>query len=288
MSRSPYNLKSVVKLTGVPGSTLRSWERRYQVVTPDRDRGPRHYSEADVARLLRIKTLVDAGHRIGDLAALTDSQLAQLREEPSARARTITDAFLEALGQYDVATLDRLLARVLVSGSVSHLVDEVLAPLLRRVGDGWEKGQLSVAQERLFSSAVRDRLCALLATINPGTRTRLLCVTPEGERHELGLLMFALLAASQGVPLRYLGADLPIADIVRLARELQPDVVAISLVNEMPDPAQVLVRLREGLPRDTRLWAGGRALAALVSPPPGVRIARDPLSTQLLISELVR
>ena len=66
----------VSKLTGIQPTTLRIWERRYDVVQPDRSHGRnRLYSTEDIRRLGLIKTLVDAGHPISVVAPLTDEQL---------------------------------------------------------------------------------------------------------------------------------------------------------------------------------------------------------------------
>ncbi|MCP5142769.1 MAG: MerR family transcriptional regulator [Chromatiales bacterium] len=72
-----YRIGAVSRLTGVPADTLRVWERRYQVVTPQRtEGGSREYSEEDVARLGLIKRLVDSGDSISAVAALGLGQLA--------------------------------------------------------------------------------------------------------------------------------------------------------------------------------------------------------------------
>ena len=84
-----YAIGVVSKLTGIHPETLRMWERRYTVVQPGRSKGgSRRYSDADIQRLSLIKTLVDAGHQISTIAALSYSQLQDRLDATTPRAVT--------------------------------------------------------------------------------------------------------------------------------------------------------------------------------------------------------
>ena len=84
--------------------------------------------------------------------------------------------------------------------------------------------------------------------------------TLPGERHELGLLMSAMICASHGFKVHYLGSDLPAAEIARYAREAGAALVAISviLLESTPVLAAQLAVIREVLGPGVPVWIGGQ------------------------------
>ena len=145
---------------------------------------------------------------------------------------------------------------------VSEVIREVLTPALWEVGDRWHRGEFTVGQERLISSAVRRQLSSLLntyATLAQGATV--VFATVSGEQHELGILMHAALAASRKLRVCYLGADLPAEEIANFAERVNAAAVAISMV--MPDDLDrslhQLANLRRHLPPGVELWIGGAA-----------------------------
>jgi len=82
--QTSYKIGAVSRITGIGSETLRAWERRYSAVTPDRSAsGDRNYSRDDVAKLLLLKSMVDAGLSIGTIANLSHEQLKQRAETDS-------------------------------------------------------------------------------------------------------------------------------------------------------------------------------------------------------------
>jgi MerR family transcriptional regulator, light-induced transcriptional regulator len=92
-------------------------------------------------------------------------------------------------------------------------ISRVLLPLLRELGDGWQAGQVSVAQEHFATAIIRGRLAGLARGWGQRSGPRALLACPPDERHDLGLLMFGLLLARRGWSISFLGADTPIAAI---------------------------------------------------------------------------
>lgn len=259
-----YPIRAVSLMTGLGLDTLRAWERRYQAVVPGRgDRG-RFYTDDDVARLRQLAELVKRGHAIGTIARLPDRELSRLLEGSDARAEGADRGpsadlgpLMEALDRYDLDRLESSLNRYAVVLPPPDLVHSVIVPLLREVGRRWESGSLQPAQEHLVSAIVRSVVGGLLRTsARPGASPLIVFATPAGERHELGLLCAAVLAASAGYGVVYLGADLPAADIMRAARGAGAHVVVVALTTPGAVPATELRRLARP-PRGIELWVGG-------------------------------
>ena len=263
--RVPYHpIRAVARMTGLSIDTLRAWERRYRAVTPLRDERGRVYTTAQVARLRRLATLVSTGHAIGRIAHFPDSALKKLQPEPPVSAESASrqsgvdlSALLHAVKQYDLRAIESLLSRYAVVLPPSELIFAAILPALRLVGDHWKHGVVRPAQEHLVSAVIRSVLGGLLRAMprRPHAKTIVLA-TLAGERHELGLLSAAVLAAAAGADVIYLGPDLPAGDIVHAAAHSGARVVLVSATARGAIDRGEWRALRR-LPRTIDLWAGG-------------------------------
>src|SRR6201999_3723609 len=95
---------------------------------------------------------------------------------------------------------------------VDATLEEILTPLLATVGDRWERGEISVAEEHFLSETVRSRLGHLLADTGGGVRGSAVLACAPGEQHELGLMMVAIGLRRDGWKIFYLGANTPLDD----------------------------------------------------------------------------
>jgi len=267
-----YPIRVVARLTGIPIDTLRAWERRYGAVEPGRDDRGRLYAEPDVQKLKLLRRLVERGHAIGRIAKMGEAELSQLLEvalEPHDRdgkSDTIDlRALLEAIDRYDMASADRQLGKLAAVLSARELVHQVVLPLMREVGTGWERGMFTVAQEHLASGAMRNLLGSLVRVQAPRDgRAGVVFATPPGERHEIGILAAAMLCAAAGLGVIYLGADLPPDDVVEAARRTGARAVVLGMTIEgAPAPGLVPEEIARAIalavPRGVEVFVGGAA-----------------------------
>ena len=292
-----YPIRVVSKLTGVAIDTLRAWERRHSAVTPIRDDRGRMYTEADIARLRLLRGVVEQGHSIGRLAGLTDAELRRLAATAdssavSAVARTQrtpldTAALTDALQKYDATAIDQQISRLAAVLPPLQLLRDVLMPVLAQVGDDWYRGPARIAHEHLLSSTLRNILGSFLRLYaRPEASPRLLFATLSGERHEIGTLGAAMLAASCGLGVAYLGPDLPAREIVESVRPAAAQVLVLGLTATAAGKAREreLRTVVRDLPKETELWAGGRGAVrytALINPRGLVLLDYDAYQQQL-------
>jgi DNA-binding transcriptional MerR regulator/methylmalonyl-CoA mutase cobalamin-binding subunit len=271
-----YSIKAVAQATGLTVETLRAWERRYSVVTPVRDAsGRRVYRPEDVLRLRRLREATERGHPISRLAPLSDERLTALLEAPADRraqgtAQALVDRILEAAEEFRAAECEQAITLAVAMLPPPRLVAEVLQPLLREIGERWHRGELSIAHERMVSKIVARHVGLMLDAYDRAARREsIVFATLQGERHELGLLMSAMICASRGFKVHYLGADLPAAEIARFAREFGAPVVALSVVwqERIGDVTAQLAELAAAVPPDTAIWIGGSGSAILAREP---------------------
>jgi DNA-binding transcriptional MerR regulator len=277
-----YPIRAVSKLTGIGIDTLRAWERRHNAVTPIRDDRGRMYTDADIARLRLLRGAVEHGHSIGRLAGLTDAELRRLAATADVSAAPAVDplrrtsldaaALAAALQKYDAAAIDQQIGRLAAVLPPLELLRDVLMPVLAQVGDDWHQGRARIAQEHLVSSTMRTILGSFLRLYaRPEVSTRLLFATLAGERHEIGTLGAAMLAASSGLGVAYLGPDLPARDIVESVTPAGAQVLVLGLTATSAAKAREreLRTIVRDLPKEVQLWVGGRGAVrhtAIISP----------------------
>ncbi|RED52310.1 MerR family transcriptional regulator [Aestuariispira insulae] len=293
MSDVKLNTSAVCSIAEIKPETLRTWERRYQAVAPQRDEsGRRQYSETDVNRISMLVRLVQDGHAIGQVAQLEDEDLARLADKAVKTVRSAESSFvrgiIEAIDEINIVEMHRRISAVLHSHPPLTAYSNFIIPLLQRIGDRWEKGELSVAQEHILSNAIRQQLSAMPAQFSTiFGKQPVLISTPVGELHELGSLMAGHIAAYCGYPIIQLGPNTPIEDLAMLARQTDAAAVALSLVaREHLRQAEIQVRNLECLlPETVELWIGGCAAQELAGTG-RLRIFRDLVTFEQFLKDL--
>lgn len=288
----PRNLKATVfrirhaaKLAGINPTLLRAWERRYHLVEPRRTpSGYRVYSQEDVDLLRAAARLVAAGHTISEVARLPAERLLAAAERTpetlpaandgagpvaeAATGATVEAAIgkaLDAIARFDRAGFEAALFPLSAMAGLGPvaLCERVLLPLLRAIGDRWERGELTVAAEHFGSALCRARIIQYLEFVaRAATGPRVICACPDNEQHEGGLLAFAVRAAVAQYQVIYLGAHTPAAQVFDTAARIAADLVALSLtVSRAPgDFAALLAAIEAGKRARPQLavLAGGR------------------------------
>lgn len=259
MTTTGLNISALAQRTGVPPVTLRKWEQRYRILQPTRTSGgQRRYSERDVARVEWLSERLKEGYRIGEAATLLGASATEPAHSPSEELRAI----LTALDRGDTAEIGVRLDQAFALHSVDETLAKIVCPLLETVGERWERGELSVADEHLVSEAVRSRLGHLLADTGGGVRGIAVLACAPGERHELGLMMTAIALRRDGWQIAYLGCDTPVADALALAARVSARLLGISIA--LPEHGRALEASFEGSerPRGLALVLGGAGATA--------------------------
>lgn len=297
-------MKLVSQRTGLSPHVLRVWERRYGAVTPDRsDTNRRLYGDEEVRRLELMASLTRSGHSIGQIAGMSLKELESLssaltpvieeagpQEEVKPEEALIEQAW-EYVTALNLSKFREVLENATVSLGISVMMEQLIVPLIERVGKGWELGEISMAEEHAASEIIKE---VLFMASRPYAATMgapvLIIATPSGQLHELGGMLVACTARRQGWEVSYMGASLPAEEIVRVAVRSEARAVGLSIVYPADDPqlSGELLRLRRLLPEEITLLIGGRAAsgyqeaidetgAIQIKTLAGVRLALDEL-----------
>ena len=261
-------VKQAAQRAGISPTTLRAWERRYDVLEPGRTpAGYRIYDQHALDRLRTMAALVHAGWSPSKAA----DHLRELADRDDSRSRprrrrdgSIPDpAFLQLSDiaeRLDSRAMERLLDAMFGREDLEDMLVDWLLPSMREVGLGWAEEELSVAGEHVVSSAVMGRLSAALqATRSAPDALSVMVGLPEGAHHEIGAAALALLVQRRGVQVQYVGSDLPADDWARGAREggSAGAVLIVPLREDAERATQALHALRVHGPR-LELFVGGR------------------------------
>ena len=217
---------------GVSDHVLRAWETRYGLLQPVRSPGGfRLYSEADESRVRRMQTHLAHGLSAAEAAravlgedsgtsadfgrAAGPHRAAPAASELSGDLRQALDAFDEPAAQ---AVLDRLVSDL----SVTAVLRDVVLPYLTELGERWESGTASVAQEHFASNLIRGRLAGLARGWGNGHGPRAVLACPPGELHDLALMVFGIVLNRNGWRIDYLGMNTPVEELTQTVQRETP------------------------------------------------------------------
>ncbi|HUS13673.1 MAG TPA: B12-binding domain-containing protein [Chloroflexia bacterium] len=276
-----YNIKAVSRLTGIAPDTLRRWESRYEILSPQRSGGGyRMYSQRDVDTILWLKARVAEGLTISRACELLRTRpdlgpaangavpgggaVTGVQPGPPAAAvralPTLVGEVLRHLGRLEEAPAAQLMSEAVSLYPVEQVVEELIYPALVEVGELWRRGEWTVAQEHFASAIMRGRLANMLhsSPFNPTGRLVLVACAPD-ELHEIGALIMALYLRRSGYRVIYLGQNVPLDTLVSISRTLRPVVVCCSA--SRPETASNL-RPLAGLAAELQRQTGYQPLLA--------------------------
>ncbi len=266
-----YSIAAAAQASGVSEHTIRMWERRYGAVVPPRTPGrSRVFSQRDVDRLVRLRRLTEAGHAIRHVATLSDDELDRLAGDARPQVELGGDPvaqFLAAIEAYDVTTAEAIVSRAALLLSPRELVAQVAVPILDAIGARWGSGELRVYQEHTASAVLRATLGSLIRSqpVIAGAPVAI-AGTLAGENHQLGAMMAALHAATEGWHVILLDDHAPAAELRDAAIKADARAILVSFVGEHKKTVQTAFdELVAITPPRVALVVGGRTAARYVT-----------------------
>jgi MerR family transcriptional regulator, light-induced transcriptional regulator len=208
-TEATFRIGTLSKRVGVSPELLRAWERRYGLLQPARSPGGyRLYSHADEARVRAMRRHLADGLSASDAARLALADHADAGDTVG-DLHALADELRGALDRFDEADAQAAFDRVLAAYSLETVLRDVVLPYLHALGERWESGEATVAQEHFASNVLRGRLLGLARGWGSGGGPIAVLACAPGEQHDLPLLAFGLVLARHGWRIRYLGPDTP-------------------------------------------------------------------------------
>ena len=267
--------------TGVRTDTLRAWERRYGLLKPERTEGGfRLYGGAAEARVRAMKARIEAGVSAAEAARLAvasspgDVGADDMEGEPLGGR---VDALRVALEAFDDAAANAILDEALSRLTLETVADRIVLPAMRQIGDRWESGEVSVAQEHFATGVIRGRLLSVARNWGAGSGPLALLASPPGESHDLGLISFGVVLHSRGWRITYLGPDTPIDTVSQAVGGLRPDAIVLAALDR--EPLESAAREISALASKGRLLIAGAGASTQLAERLGARyLDEDPVA----------
>lgn len=241
-----FPIRELSRRTGVNASTLRAWESRHGLLKPARTAsGHRLYSQDDVLRVRRVQELIAQGVSLVEVSAWLDAAPAPVATTPPGQSTSpqwqgYLLETLRALEDFSSERLDLLYNEACALYPIELVTQKLLLPVLEQLGYRWDKRESGIAEEHFFTAWLRNKLGARLHHSSLQGRGRpLVLACLAHENHEIGLLLCALRLLGQGQKVIYLGANMPIRQIVHVVAHAHAQGVLLA-GRDTPDPRQAL------------------------------------------------
>jgi MerR family transcriptional regulator, light-induced transcriptional regulator len=279
MAEGHLRIGELSRRVGVSPELLRAWELRYGLLQPSRSPGGfRLYSSSDEERIGRMRAFQTQGLSAAEAARLAlESTAAAEIPAGDGKVALDRDPLAQALERFDEPAAQEAFDRALSALSIESVLRDLVIPYLHDLGERWEAGMASVAQEHFASNFLRGRLLGLARGWGQGGGPLAILACAPGELHDLPLIAFGLALRAHGWRIAFLGPDTPLGTLADAAAKLAPRLVVVSATS-----APRLARVRDDLgtlARSTPLaLAGAGATKALAESVGADRLTEDPVT----------
>lgn len=259
-----YSIKELEKLSGIKAHTIRIWEKRHNIIEPQRtSTNIRFYTDVDLKRIINVSLLNSHGYKISKIADMTAEDVNRKVQEISEQkndALIPIDQLLIAMVDLNEEQFERIVTKYTEKFGLDRAITEVVYPFLDKIGVLWQTGEITPAHEHFISNLIRQRLIVSIAALPIATSSakRALLFLPEGELHELGLLFLHYIVRKNGYKTYYLGQSVPYDDLKKVYEVHKPHLL-ISSFTSVPSPKNLeafMNQMAEDFPSSTILATG--------------------------------
>ena len=238
------SISHLEQLSGVPTHTIRIWERRYNALSPDRSEGnTRIYTDQHLKRLLDIVSLVQSGVKISNACAFSDFQVGEFLEkeiDKTVSTNTHFEFYVSQLLKFGIAYNEQKFSEILNTCIANYGLDtcyqQMIYPLLQRIGLLWRKEDVCPGQEHFLTSIIRQKLMVAIDQISLNTQVKStwLLFLPEDEEHDIALLYASYILRTNGFKVIYLGEKVPLSSIESVVNNNKIDHLLFFMVRQRP------------------------------------------------------
>ncbi len=224
-----FTIKDIENLSGIKAHTIRIWEQRYSFLKPRRsETNIRYYTNDELKTILNIALLNKYGFKISHIDKMTAETLAEnvlSLSDSGAKDHLMVNQLLENMVDYNIENFESILNESITAAGMEKTILKIIFPFLEKVGILWITNHVNPAQEHLVSNVIRQKLIVGIDSLpfNKKPSVKICLFLPEGEYHELSLLLVSYLLKRKGIGTIYLGAHTPFKELENIADYIKPD-----------------------------------------------------------------
>lgn len=214
-----FSIRDVENLSGIKAHTLRIWEQRHGLCVCKRKESlHRYYDNDDLKHILRIAYLYHNGYKVSRIARMNKEEIVVLASKKIGDNQydIYVNQLVESSMDYDQQRFEKVLDNTLVMMGLEKCILQVVYPFMEKIGLLWMTDHVLPAQEHFCSHLVQNKIIAAIERLNfqPKFKScRFLLFAPEGEEHELPLLLAQYLLKKQGVKTIFFGRNASIQSL---------------------------------------------------------------------------
>lgn len=263
-----YSIKDLERLSGIQAHTIRIWEQRYGLLLPNRtDTNIRSYSDYYARKLLNVTTLIQNGWKISKASKLSQEEinneiqkLIESLDIVEGVDTVIVNQIVESGMSLSEAAFEKAFSSALVKYGIRDSYLKVIYPTLVKVGLMWSKDDVVPIQEHFITNLIKQKLFSAIDALPYQNKEKgsWLLFLPEGEHHELGLLMANYILKEKGYKVVYLGGNVPMDDLINVVSEGGIDnLLMFAVARQTVASVSSLVADLGALTNDYQLWIAG-------------------------------
>lgn len=270
--KSSFSIKDLENFSGIKAHTIRIWEKRYNLLEPERtDTNIRMYSLENLQKLLNISYLNTHGFKISKIAKLKNEEIQATVNEISKKSNVQNPAINElklAMLNFDQEKFYNTYQDLKNEKSFKEIVYDILIPFLSEIGTLWQTDIITPAQEHFITNLIRQKIILNTELIQidykPVPNKIFVLYLPENEIHELGLMIINYELISKGYHTIFLGQSVPIFNLMDLV-DLNSEIIFISYFTINPEKENITAYLEEFHEKilslgNAKFWILGRML----------------------------
>jgi DNA-binding transcriptional MerR regulator/methylmalonyl-CoA mutase cobalamin-binding subunit len=235
-----FTIKELETLSGIKAHTIRIWEQRYNFLKPSRTAtNIRTYSNDELKTLLTVALLNKHGYKISKIdTMLPEHRHAEVLNLPiqEAQDELLVNELINCMIDLDSTKFEIILNECIQKVGIEAAIRTIVFTFLEKIGILWQTGRINPAHEHIVSNIIRQKLVAAIESLPMAKveRPLILLLLPEDEHHELGLLFVSYLLKQRGIPVIYLGANVPLKDAQYVIKLKTPQFIYIHLSSSLP------------------------------------------------------
>jgi MerR family transcriptional regulator, light-induced transcriptional regulator len=234
-----YSIKELEQLSGIKAHTIRIWEKRHQLVEPQRTTtNIRYYSDEDLKKIINVSLLNANGLKISKIAGMSSEEINHKileLSETKPEASVHIDQLVIGMVELDEEKFEKILSGLVLRFGFEKTMVDVIYPFLEKIGILWQTHHINPAQEHFISNLVRQKvIVAIDALPIPDKSSKgVMLFLPEHELHEISLLFSHYRCRRAGLRTYYLGQTVPLNDLKAAFEIHSPSVLITSITSPL-------------------------------------------------------